>query len=147
MKKIFLLLILSISLKSFSQDLSGITVNVTFRAGDWSFIVGQKIAVSSDSLSVIYINRLRDTMLLANPSTFNTNVRFNNIPAQIVFNIYTSVKNLPATLYDQVGNNISNQIKAIVNTPLQNAITAFDNQAAATYLDSRRRGKNFLSDH
>lgn len=143
MKKLLLLLILSISLNSYSQ-LTG-TVNVTLKAGDWAFIVGTY--VTSDSASIVILNRLRDTMLLANPSTFNTNVRFNSIPSAIVYNIYVMVKNLPATLYDQVGTNIATQIKAISNTPLQNAITAYDNLAATIYADSRKRGKNFLSDH
>lgn len=147
MKKILFLLILFISVKTYSQDLSGITVNLTLKGGDWAYIAGRKVGNLTDSSTVVYLNRLRDTTLLANPATFNTNVRFNSLPAQLVYNIYVEIKQLPATLYDQVGTNISTQIKAIVNTPLQNAITNFDNQAAQIYTDTRRRGKNFLSDH
>lgn len=147
MKKILTFLPIFIAFASFSQDLSGITVSLTIRAGDWAFIVGHRTAPGQDSTNMIYANRLRDTMLLANPANFNTNVRFNSLPAQLVYNIYVEIKNLPATLYDQVGTNISTQIKAISNTPLQNAITAFDNQAAQIYTDTRKRGKNFLSDH
>lgn len=146
MKKIFLSFILLVSINSFSQDLSGITVNLTLTAGNWSFIAGTRIG-ASDSTSIVYLNRLRDTLQLANPATFNTNVRFNSLPAQLVYNVYTQIKSLPSTLYDQVGTNISTQIKAIVSTPLQNAITAFDNQAVTIYTDIRRRGKNFLSDN
>jgi hypothetical protein len=145
MKKIFLAICILISVKSFSQ-LEGINVNLTLRAGDWCFLVGT-VDNTPDSLSIVTINRLRDTMQLANPATFNTNVRYNNIPAIIVYRIYTRVKGLPSTLYDQVGTNISTQIKAIVNTPLQTAITAFDNHASGIYTDTRRRGKNFLSDN
>jgi hypothetical protein len=146
MKKIFLSLLILVSLKSYSQDLSGIQVNITLRAGDWAFIVGHS-SDQSDSVSIIHLNRLRDTMLLANPANFNTNVRFNSMPASIVYRIYTRIKSLPTYIYDQVGTNISVQIKAIVNTPLQNAITAFDNTGVVYYQDTRRRGKNFLSDN
>lgn len=145
MKKILIAICLLITVRSFSQ-LEGITVSVTLRAGDWSFIVGT-FGSSTDSTAIVYLNRLRDTMQLAAPATFNTNVRFNSLPASIVYRIYTTVKSLPATLYDQIGGNISTQIKAIVNTPLQAAITNFDNQAAVIYTDSRKRGKNFLSDN
>lgn len=145
MKKILIAICLIVSVRSFSQDLSGIFVSCNLRAGDWCFIVGN--LNSTDSTAIVYLNRLRDTMQLANPPTFNTNVRFNSLPASIVYRIYTTVKSLPSTLYDQVGNNISTQIKAIVNTPLQTAITNFDNQAAVIYTDARKRGKNFLSDN
>lgn len=146
MKKITLLLLLIPFLAS-SQDLSGISVNLTLKAGDWAFIAGRKLNNSSDSSSIVYMNRLRDTMLLANPANFNTNVRFNSLPAQLVYNIYIQIKGLSSSLYDQVGTNISTQIKGISNTPLQTAITNFDNQAATFYTDIRKLGKNFLSDH
>lgn len=147
MKKIFSIILILISLNSFSQDLSGISVSLTLKSGDWAFIAGRKLSVTGDSSSVIYLNRLRDTMLLANPANFNVNVRFNSLPAQLVFNLYVDVRSLPATLYDQVGQNIFNQIKAISSVPLQNAITNYDNAAATLYTDTRKLGKNFLSDH
>lgn len=147
MKKILTFLPIFIAFASFSQDLSGITVNLTLKGGDWAYIAGRKVGNLIDSSTVVYLNRLRDTTLLANPANFNTNVRFNSLPAQLVYNIYVEIKSLPSTLYDQVGTNISTQIKAISNTPLQTAITAFDNQAAQIYTDTRKRGKNFLSDH
>lgn len=146
MKKIFLSLILFVSLNSFAQDLSG-TVNLTLRAGDWSFIAGRRVTGLQDSSTIIYLNRLRDTLLVANPATFNTNVRFNSIPAHLVYSIYTEIKSLTANLYDAVGTNISTQIKAIASTPLQTAITNFDNSGTGQYQETRRRGKNFLSDH
>src|SRR6185503_9087580 len=118
MKKILFAALVFICLKSQSQ-LTG-TVNLTLKAGDWSFISGHVTQFSMyDSTTIVYLNRLRDTLLVANPATFNTNVRFNSIPAQLVYDIYVKVKHLPASLYDQVGNNISNQIKAIANTALQ----------------------------
>lgn len=146
MKKIFFAICLIVSVRSFSQDLSGIMTNLTLRAGDWAFIVGG-MDNSSDSTAIVYLNRLRDTVLLANPPTFNTNVRFSQLPAIIVYRIYVKVKNLPSTIYDNVGANISTQIKAIVSTPLQTAITNFDNNGLTIYQDTRRRGKNFLSDN
>lgn len=145
MKKIFFAICLIVSVRSFSQDLSGIMTNLTLRAGDWAFIVGH--LASTDSTAIVYQNRLRDTMQLANPPTFNTNVRFNSLPASIVYRIYTAVKTLPSTIYDQVGTNISTQIKAIVSTPLQTALTNFDTNGLTIYQDTRRRGKNFLSDN
>jgi hypothetical protein len=102
---------------------------------------------ASDSSFIVNTNRLRDTMLVANPATFNTNVRFNSISATVVYKIYTTVKSIPSTLYDQVGTNIATQIKAISNTPLQTALTNFDNLAIPVYTDIRKLGKNFLSDH
>lgn len=147
MKKIFIGILLIVSVRSISQDLSGITVSLTIRAGDWAFIAGSVVGSPGDSVSIVHLNRLRDTMLLANPANFNTNVRFNTIPAQTVYNIYVMVKSLSSNIYDQVGTNISTQIKAIVSTPLQTAITNFDNVGLSTYQDTRKRGKNFLSDH
>lgn len=145
MKKILFAICFLISVKTYSQDLSGINVNLTLTAGNWAFIVGT--IQSQDSLTIVYLNRLRDTMQLADPPNFNTNVRFNSIPAKMVYSIYIKVKSLPSTLYDQVGTNISTQIKAIVNTPLQTALTAYDNMALSEFQDTRRRGKNFLSDN
>lgn len=145
MKKIFLIILLS-PLFSQSQDLSGITVNVTLRAGDWAFLMG-KLHPFSDSAGLQRARRLRDTVLLANPANYNTNVRFNSIPAELVFRFYITVKTLPETLYERVGTNISTQIKAIVNTPLQNAISAFDAESLQQFQYIRNLGKNIVMDN
>lgn len=145
MKKIFFIL-LFLPLFSSSQNLDGITVNITLRAGDWAFLVAQTHGVP-DSANLQRLRRLRDTIQLANPANYNTNVRFNSIPATLVYKFYTTVKKLPTTLYEQVGPNISTQIKAIANTPLQTAITVFDALALPEYQYIRNLGKNIVMDN
>lgn len=145
MKKILLLIGLLMTIDCFSQSLDTVTVNLTLRAGDWAFIAGS--VRPDDSLEVLTLRRLRDSVRTANPATFNTNVRFNSIPGSIVFKIYVFVKQIPITLYEQVGTNINTQIKAIPNSTLQSFITAFDNQANSEYLNRRTRGKFILFDN
>lgn len=145
MKYILLIIAFTVSIKSFSQSLDTVSVNLTLRAGDWAFIAS--MISSDDSVSIVQLRRLRDTIRLANPATFNTNIRFNGISGNIVFNIYTSIKGLPVTMYEQVGSNINTQVKAISNTTLQTAITGFDNQAASLYLNRRSKGKYLLLDN
>lgn len=144
MKKL-LLLILIIPMLSKAQNLDTVTVNLTLRAGDWAFLVGR--TQSLDSANLVQVRRLRDTIRLANPATFNTTVRFSNIPAKVVFKMYVVLKTLPTTLYEQLGNNASNAIKAIPNTTLQTFITDFDNQAQAEFIITRNLGKNLLIDN
>lgn len=145
MKNIILLLCLLISGYCFSQSLDTVTVNLTLKSGDWAFIAGS--IQNADSFTLVQLRRLRDTIRLANPGNFNTNVRFNSIPGNTVYLIYTSVKTEPITVYEQIGTNINTQIKAIVNTTLQNFLTAFDNLANTYYMNRRTRGKNILLDN
>lgn len=145
MKYLIIIITIFFSKPSFCQSLDTVAVNLTLRAGDWAFIAGSLGA--DDSISIVQFRRLRDTVRLANPGTFNTNVRMNAIPGITIYSIYTTVKGLPVTLYEQIGTNISTQIKAISNTTLQNFITAYDNQAASLYLARRTRGKNLLLDN
>lgn len=145
MKKILFIILLT-PLFSQSQSLDGITVNLTMRSGDWAFLVGQ-LHPFTDSANFQRIRRLRDTVILANPANYNTNVRFNGIPAALVYKFYTTIKSLPQTLYERVGTNIDTQIKAIVNTPLQNAISAFDAGALQQYQFTRNLGKNIVMDN
>lgn len=144
MKK-YLILLLFIPFISKAQTLDTVNVNLTLRASDWAFLVGR--IQSTDSATLVQVRRLRDTIRLANPATFNTTVRYNSIPAKVVFKMYVVLKTLHVSLYEQVGVNASNQIKAIPNTTLQNFITAFDNEAAAQYLEIRTMGKNILIDN
>lgn len=145
MKKILLLIGLLMTINCLSQSLDTVTVNLTLRSGDWAFIAGS--VQVDDSLEVLTLRRLRDTVRTANPANFTTNVRFNSIPGRIVFRMYVYVKQLPITLYEQVGTNINTQIKAIPNTTLQNFITAFDNQANQEYINRRTKGKFILFDN
>lgn len=145
MKKILLLIGLLMTINCLSQSLDTVTVNLTLRAGDWAFIAGSIRA--DDSLEIRTMRRLRDTLRTANPANFNTNVRFNSIPGSIILKMYVFVKQIPITLYEQVGTNINTQIKAIPNTTLQNFITTFDNQAQAEYLNRRTYGKFILFDN
>lgn len=144
MKKIFFLILILISLKSFSQ-LDGINVNLTLKSGDWAFIAGSIEA--TDSVSRVLYRRMRDTIRLANPPNYNTNVRINAIPAQAVLNFYKLVRGQSVSLYDQIGTNISTQIKAIVSTELQTAITAFDAEAIEVYKWIRTKGKSIVMDN
>lgn len=144
MKKILFLILILISLRSFSQ-LESINVNLTLKSGDWAFIAGSVEA--TDSTSRVLYRRMRDTIRLANPPNYNTNVRINAIPALAVLNFYKLVRNQPATLYDQIGTNISTQIKAIVSIELQAAITAFDAEAVEVYKWIRTKGKSIVMDN
>lgn len=145
MKKL-LILLLFIPLAPKAQDLTGITVNLTLRSGDWAFLVGH-LQPGTDSVTLQRVRRLRDTVLVANPANYNTNVRFNTIPAPLVFRLYAIVKSLPQTLYERVGTNIDTQIKAIPNATLQSAITNFDADALGQYQYIRNLGKNILIDN
>lgn len=145
MKKL-LILLLFIPLAPKAQDLTGITVNLTLRSGDWAFLVGH-LQPGTDSVTLQRVRRLRDTVLVANPANYNTNVRFNTIPAPLVFRLYAIVKSLPQTLYERVGTNIDTQIKAIPNATLQSAITNFDAEALGQYQYIRNLGKNILLDN
>lgn len=146
MKKIFFILLL-LPLFSYSQppNLDGITVNINLRSGDWAFLLGQIPA--TDSAGFQRVRRVRDTILLANPANYNTNVRFNNVSATLVYKFYTTVKTLPQTLYERVGTNIDTQIKAIPNATLQSAITAFDAGGLVQYQITRNLGKNIVMDN
>lgn len=148
MKKIFLIVFVLIGFNSFSQSsLDGIFVNLTLRARDWAFIRGW--VDPQDSLSILYASRLRDTVKAANPAPpYNATVRFNNIPAIIVYRMYVVVENQEAKIYKQnnMGTSVNTAIKAIVNTPLQNALTEFDNSAIPIYQSILIRGRLYLLD-
>lgn len=145
MKKIYFIICVLLYLNASTQNLDTVTVNLTLRSGDWAFIAGSMTA--NDSSDFVFFRRLRDTARLANPVNYTVNVRMNSIKGSIIYNIYTFIKGLPATLEDQAGTTIVTNIKAIANTTLQNFITAYDNQAAALYIQRRTRGKNLLLDN
>jgi len=125
--------------------LDTVSVNLTLKGGDWSFIGGAMIP--ADSTENYYFRRIRDTIRTANPATFNTAVRFNGLPGKMVYNFYTYLKQLPTALTDQIGGNVFTQIKAVSNTTLQNFLTSYDNNANPQYIFIRTRGKNLFTDN
>jgi len=145
MKQILLFLFIAITTKCYSQNLDTVSVNLTLKSGDWAYIAGS--IQPTDSFMMVYYRRIRDTIRLANPSNYTTNVRVNALPGSLVYNIYRLVKNQPETVYTQIGTNISTQIKAITNTTLQNFITAYDNAAIDEYIYRRTLGKHIVMDN
>lgn len=145
MKKILLIISVLFSLVASAQRLDTVLVrNLQLRAGDWAYLVSY--VEERDSTSIATVQKIRKKIQGTASPNFNTQIVVDSLPGSIVFSMYSVIKNASAGEYEILGNNVSNNIKAVTNSALQYFIGLVDGGHQAEFIRRRSLGKNKLLD-
>ena len=143
MKKIFILLLLTISLNCFSQLETIKIANFSLQARDLEQIAGSLINGTDETFEMF--QRFRIAYRAAMPVTPTTSVAADTVSAQSLFDLYRFAYSEPTYVTDANSKRIINAIKGVVNTPLQTAITSFETDFAQVVIGRRLLGRKKLS--
>ncbi len=150
MKKILLSICIIFSINSFSQcSLDGVSSSLTLQFRHWKW-AASKIGIGQDSISVNRMRAFRTQVLAANPATDATNVTINNVPGEVIVEIYqlylfscsfAEYFNMGST--DAERRTIFTNIRALNNACIVSRVATIDNQALGFYNNALTRG-NFI---
>lgn len=152
MKRIFVVLMMMISMFAKSQTLDTVNVSLTMRAQDWAWAIG-KYGTGTDSASMARVRAIRTAIIAANPASWTTNVTINDLSGKQVMFIYNTFISAPFGEVLAMGNNtaerttIYTNIRAISNSALQYFIGKSDTRAGQRYTNSRGDGKAIILDN
>lgn len=114
-------------------------------AGDWCYLTGKSIAIEQDSVMIAATRKLRFSIQLQNPGTFNTPVTIDSISAQSIIKWYKILLFAPFVEIRGRGIPIFNAITAHAN--LAPFIAEIDASVTDLFIKERTRGKNYLQDN
>jgi hypothetical protein len=148
MKKILLSICIIFSINSFGQScsLDGVTASLTLQFRHWKW-AASKIGIGTDSISTNRMRAFRTQMLAANPATDATNVTINNVPGEVIEEIYklyifnntfAEYFNMGAT--DAERRTIFTNIRALGNPCIIERVAIIDAQATGFYNNTQTRG-------
>jgi hypothetical protein len=139
MKKILLLIILSISLKSFSQNIDTVYVrNLSLRAEDWYWLKASW--TPRDSTEKKVWKKMRVKLILDAPASNITMVTIDSIPGRLALFFYSTFLNASKGETSNMTNNISQNIKAY--TPMLTFTTIVDLAFTNRFTNNRQNGKD-----
>ncbi len=148
MKKILLSICIIFSINSFGQScsLDGVTASLTLQFRHWKW-AASKIGIGTDSVSTNRMRAFRTQMLAANPATDATNVTINNIPGEVIVEIYRLyIFNNSFAEYFQMGSTdaerrtIFTNIRALANSCIVSNVAVIDSQSTGFYNNTLTRG-------
>ncbi len=151
MKKILLSLCIIFSINTFSQcSLNGVTSSLQLQFRHWK-LIANKIGIGTDSLTINRMRALRTQMLAANPATETTLVTINNIPGEVIVEIYRLyIFDLNFAEYFNMGSTdaerrtIFTNIRAIVQSCIEARVAIIDAQALNNYANQLSRGNAII---
>jgi hypothetical protein len=140
MKKILLLILIFISIKSFSQQpIDTVYVrNLSLRAEDWYWLKGGWNP--SDSTAKKTWKKIRVKLVADNPASNTTMVTIDSIPGKIALLFYVNFLNASKGETSNMTNNISQNIKAY--TPMLTFTNAVDLLFTNKFTNNRQNGKD-----
>lgn len=134
MKKIFILFLFPVFANG--QALENIKIaNFSLQARDIETVTSNLLAGSEDQFEMF--QRFRIAYRNSPPATPTTIVTADTVTAQALLELYRFSCNEPTYVTDANNKRIINAIKAVVNTPLQNAITVYESELLS-YIQARR---------
>lgn len=130
-----------ISVLTTAQDLSGINIlNFGLQKRDVELMAGGLSLTGTDEEYKMFIKFA--TVYRASPNaTLTTVLVADTVSAQGVYELYIKAANDPAYVAVGSGERVTTAIKAVVNTPLQNAISAYDQTLTQSFLSRRAFGR------
>jgi hypothetical protein len=143
MKKILIFLLLTISVKCFSQLENIKIANFSLQSRDLEQVAGSMVNGTDETFEMF--QRFRVAYRAAMPLNPTTPVAADTVSAQALFDLYRFAYSEPTYVTDANSKRIINAIKGVVNTPLQTAITLFENEFAQVVIGRRLLGRKKLS--
>jgi len=139
MKKILSLLLVIISINSFSQNIDTVRVrNLNLRAEEWYWLKAQWNP--KDSLEKNTWKKMRNKLVADSPATNTTMVTIDSIPGKVALFFYQVFLFNTKGETSLLPNNISNNIKGYAPmTPFTNTVDA---QFTAMFQNNRQNGKD-----
>jgi len=127
-------------------SLDGVTASLTLQFRHWKW-AASKIGIGQDSISTNRMRAFRTQVLAANPATDATNVTINNVPGEVIEEIYRLyIFNCSFAEYFNMGSTdaerrtIFTNIRALVNSCIVSRVALIDAQALGFYNSSLTRG-------
>lgn len=152
MKKLLLLICIVFSFNGvFGQcSLDGVSSSLTLQFRHWK-LLATKIGIGTDSLSINRMRAFRTQMLAANPATDATNVTINNIPGEVIVDIYRLyVFDITFAEYFNMGSTdaerrtIFTNVRAIVQPCIEAHVAIIDAQALNMYANKLSTGNAII---
>lgn len=131
MKKILLSILILISIDSFAQNIDTAKASLTLRLREWEWVIGKKGA-GDDSISAARVRVLRNAVIAAGTLNPDANITVNNVPGNIIMDIYRIYLNSSVGDMLNLGTNTAQRlnilttIRAITNDAIQAAIVFAD---------------------